>query len=149
MAEPNGAVALSLCALASLHHARVRMAQGLSTASSTGNSAIDDPDAENSVPRHFYNSALYQLMQTRSYTGQYMEQDAVAAVQLVMYTVFAGGTTDWAAPLDIACAWLAQTGIVGDENPKLTLLNMSPTAKFAAKVTMVSVFPPGRAAVGC
>lgn len=100
---------------------------------------VDDPDAENSVPRQFYNRALYHLMhspQTNG-TGQYSDSDAVAAMQLVAYSLLGGGSTDWATPLEYACEWLAQTGIYNEENPKLTLLNMSAAGRFAAKATMV------------
>ncbi|KAI0768038.1 fungal-specific transcription factor domain-containing protein [Trametes elegans] len=130
-ADPNGAVALSLCALAALHHARVRLAQGAGP-------IVDDPDSENSPPRQFYDRALYRLMhgpQTNG-MGQYADADAVAAVQLVSYVVLGGGTMDWMTPLEYACEWLAQTGIYNEENPKLTLLNMTPAGRFAAKATM-------------
>ena len=101
---------------------------------------LDDPDAENSLPRQFYNRALYLLMhspQTNG-TGQYGDADALGALQLVAYSLLAGGTIDWVGPLDIAQEWLAQTGIYTEENPKLTLLNMTPAGRFAAKATMVS-----------
>ncbi|KAI1782511.1 fungal-specific transcription factor domain-containing protein [Ganoderma leucocontextum] len=48
-------------------------------------------------------------------TGQYSDADAVAAVQLVAYSLLGGGSTDWATPLDYACEWLAQTGIYNEE----------------------------------
>ncbi|KAH9902741.1 fungal-specific transcription factor domain-containing protein [Cubamyces lactineus] len=130
-AEPNGAVAYSLCALAALHHARVRMARG-------ADPIAEDPDNENAPSRQFYDRALYRLMhapQTNG-TGQYSDSDAIAAVQLVSYAVLGGGTMDWTSPLEFACEWLAQTGIYNEENPKLTLLGMSATGRFAAKATM-------------
>ncbi|KAI0822511.1 fungal-specific transcription factor domain-containing protein [Trametes gibbosa] len=129
--EPNGVVALSLCALAALHHSRARMAQG-------ADPIVEDPDNENSLPRQFYDRVLYRLMhapQTNG-TGQFAETDAIAAVQLIAYAVLGGGTMDWAAPLEYACEWLAQTGIFNEENPKLTLLKMSATGRFAAKAIM-------------
>ncbi|KAI1797033.1 fungal-specific transcription factor domain-containing protein [Ganoderma leucocontextum] len=131
--DPDGPVALSLCALAALHHGRAQMAR-------SNQPILEDPDAENSLPRQFYNRALYHLMhspQTNG-TGQYSDADAVAAVQLVAYSLLGGGSTDWATPLDYACEWLAQTGIYNEENPKLTLLNMSAAGRFAAKATMYS-----------
>ncbi|KAI0701883.1 fungal-specific transcription factor domain-containing protein [Cerioporus squamosus] len=135
-AEPDGAVALSLCALAALHHARARMAQSATP-------ILEDPDSETAPPRQFYNRALYRLMhapQTNG-TGQFQDSDAVAAVQLIAYSMLGGGSTDWAAPLEYACEWLSQTGIYNEENPKLTLLNMSPAGRFAAKATMyVDIF---------
>ncbi|KAI0360201.1 hypothetical protein OH77DRAFT_1493597 [Trametes cingulata] len=130
-AEPNGVVALSLCALAALQHARSRMARG-------ADPLMEDPDAESAPSRQFYDRALYRLVhaQQTNGTGQYSESDAVAAVMLVSYAVLGGGTMDWTTPLDFACEWLAQTGIYNEENPKLTLLNMSATGRFAAKATM-------------
>ncbi|KAH9856610.1 fungal-specific transcription factor domain-containing protein [Lenzites betulinus] len=129
--EPSGVVALSLCALAALHHSRARMAQG-------ADPIVEDPDNENSLPRQFYDRALYRLMHApqNNGTGQFSETDAIAALQLIAYAVLGGGTMDWAAPLDYACEWLAQTGIFNEENPKMTLLKMSPTGRFAAKVVM-------------
>ncbi|KAL1940291.1 hypothetical protein VTO73DRAFT_9243 [Trametes versicolor] len=129
--EPNGVVALTLCALAALHHARLRMAQG-------ADPIAEDPDHENALPRQFYDRALYMLVhapQTNG-TGQYSDSDAIAAVLLISYAVLGGGTMDWATPLEYACEWLGQTGIYNEENPKLTLLNMSATARFAAKGIM-------------
>ena len=131
-AEPDGAVALSLCALAALHHARARMARSATP-------ILEDPDSESAPPRQFYNRALYRLVhapQTNG-TGQFQDADAVAAVQLIAYSMLGGGSTDWAAPLDVACEWLSQTGIYNEENPKLTLLKMSAAGRFAAKATMV------------
>ncbi|KAI0649400.1 fungal-specific transcription factor domain-containing protein [Trametes meyenii] len=128
-AEPEGVVAYALCALAALHHARMRMAQGAS---------MEDPDSETAPPRRFYDRALYRLIhapQTNG-TGQYADADAIAAIQLVYYAVLGGGTMDWSTPLEYACEWLAQTGIYNEENPKLTLLNMTAAGRFAAKATM-------------
>ena len=99
----------------------------------------EDPDGDASVARQFYNRASYRIMhgpQTNG-TGQYADSDAVAAVQLIAYSMLGGGSTDWAAPMDVACEWLSQTGIYNEENPKLTLLNMSAAGRFAAKATMV------------
>ena len=129
-ADPDGAVPHSLCALAALHHARMRLARG---------ELVEDPDKETSLPRQFFDRAFYLLRhapQTNG-TGQYSDADALAALQLVAYSLLAGGTIDWVGPLDVAQEWLVQTGIYTEENPKLTLLNMSPAGRFAAKATMV------------
>ncbi len=104
----------------------------------------EDPDHENALPRQFYDRALYMLVhapQTNG-TGQYSDSDAMAAVLLISYAVLGGGTMDWATPLEYACEWLGQTGIYNEENPKLTLLNMSATARFAAKGIMVRLSIP-------
>ncbi|KAI0749730.1 fungal-specific transcription factor domain-containing protein [Daedaleopsis nitida] len=134
--EPDGAVAHSLCALAALHHARARMAR-------SSQPITEDPDSDASVGRQFYNRASYRIMhgpQTNG-TGQYADSDAVAAVQLIAYSLLAGGTTDWASPFEVACEWLGQTGLYNEENPKLMLLSMSPAGRFAAKTTMfVDIF---------
>ncbi|KAI9061087.1 hypothetical protein FKP32DRAFT_1667804 [Trametes sanguinea] len=129
--DHNGPVALSLCALAALHHARTKMARSPEV-------PAEDPDSEHAPSRQFYDRALYRLLQApqSNGTGQYSDSDAVAAIQLVSYSVLGGGTMDWTAPLDFACEWLAQTGIYNEENPKLTLLGMSPAGRFAAKATM-------------
>jgi C6 transcription factor Pro1 len=65
----------------------------------------------------------------------------VAALQLVSFSLFSAGSTQWRPMLDIACEWLAQTGIIVDEDPKLTLRNMTSAGRFAAKTTMVRPFP--------
>lgn len=101
-AEPDGPLALSLCALAALHHARARMARSTQP-------ILEDPDNENSPPRQFYARALYRLMhapQTNG-TGQYSDSDAVAAIHLVSYSLLGGGMTDWTVPLDFACEWVS------------------------------------------
>ncbi|OSC98256.1 hypothetical protein PYCCODRAFT_1439438 [Trametes coccinea BRFM310] len=129
--DHTGPVALSLCALAALHHARAKMARSPEI-------PAEDPDSEHAPSRQFYDRALYRLLQApqSNGTGQYSDSDAVAAIQLVSYSVLGGGTMDWTTPLDFACEWLAQTGIYNEENPKLTLLGMSPAGRFAAKATM-------------
>ena len=130
-ADPDGALAHSLCALAALHNARMRIARGEPT---------EDPDKETSRPRYFFDRAL-RLVQHAPQTngrGQYADEDALAALQLIAYALLAGCSIDWVGPLDIAQEWLAQTGIYTEENPKLTLLNMTPAGRFAAKATMVS-----------
>ncbi|CDO71850.1 hypothetical protein BN946_scf184939.g74, partial [Trametes cinnabarina] len=131
-ADHNGPVALSLCALAALHHARAKMAR-------SPDIPAEDPDSEQAPSRQFYDRALYRLVhapQTNG-TGQYADSDAVAAIQLVSYSTLGGGTMDWTRPLEVACEWLAQTGIYNEENPKLMLFGMSPAGRFAAKATMV------------
>ena len=101
---------------------------------------LEDPDSESALPRQFYNRALMRLLQSPQTNGlgQYADADAVAAVQLVAYSLLAGGSTDWQTPLDCACEWLSQTGIYNEEDPRGALLSMTPAARFAAKATMVS-----------
>lgn len=77
-------------------------------------------------------------MNKKTMGGQYSHHDAVAAIYLVSFSILSGGSTNWTHMLEVACEWLSQTGIHEDQNPKLTLMNMSPAARFAAKATMVS-----------
>ncbi|PCH39388.1 hypothetical protein WOLCODRAFT_29530 [Wolfiporia cocos MD-104 SS10] len=126
-AEPTGAVANTVGALASHHLTRARIvAQGL------------DPATAQEMPltKQYYESAWFQLVQNKQMHGQYTETDAVAAVQLVSFSLFSGAWRDWGAELEVACDWLAQTRIHEEQNPKMTLLSMTPVARFAAKATM-------------
>jgi len=76
----------------------------------------------------------------------------MAAIHLISYSlvvrggVVAGanasvGGTEWTPMLELACDWLAQTGMHVDENPRLFIMNMSLPAAYAAKVTMVRAAP--------
>jgi hypothetical protein len=124
--EPQGAVTNAVCAIANLHYTRTRLSQGI---------PIADPEQ---TARGFYDDAFRQLMEKKRLHRQYSESDAIASLQLVNYSLFAGGSPDWQQPLAIACEWLAQTGITSIENPKLAMLSMSMAARFAVKATMVS-----------
>lgn len=130
--EPQGPLEYAICALASLHLSRANVAQGFDT---------HPPDSpERSIDRRFYNKAYVMLMTTKA-TGQpYTETDAVAAVFLISYHNLAGGGTGWTALLEVAYEWFGQTGIHEEQNPKLTLVNMTPVQKLAAKATMVRAF---------
>ncbi|KAH8987118.1 fungal-specific transcription factor domain-containing protein [Lactarius hatsudake] len=46
------------------------------------------------------------------------------------------GGTEWTPMLELACDWLAQTGMHVDENPRLFIINMPLPAAYAAKVIM-------------
>ncbi|KAH8100968.1 fungal-specific transcription factor domain-containing protein [Cristinia sonorae] len=123
-AEPRGVLSSALCALASLHSARLRIAQGLDTVQ------------QHSIPKYFYDQAAYQMMNKKTMNGQYSEQDAIAAAYLVSFSILSSGSTNWTPMLEVACDWLSQTGIHEDQNPKLTLMNMSHSGRFAAQATM-------------
>lgn len=80
----------------------------------------------------------------------------MAAIHLISYSlvvrggVVAGanasvGGTEWTPMLELACDWLAQTGMHVDENPRLFIMNMPLPAAYAAKVTLVCVAPVYRA----
>jgi hypothetical protein len=105
----------------------MRIAQGL-----------EAPNLEHST--YFFDDALCQLTSAKQMRGQYSEGEAIAALHLISFSLFSGGTTDWQCVLAIALEWLAQTGIVQDENPKLALLNMSFASQCAVKMTLVSTF---------
>ncbi|OBZ72171.1 hypothetical protein A0H81_07618 [Grifola frondosa] len=107
LAEPDGAVATAICALASLYSTRMRIAQGLES---------PQPDPEQSPP-NASTTRPSTSSSTRRTTAAVQEHDAVAAVQLISYGLLNGGGTDWATVLEIACDWLAQTGIHAEENP--------------------------------
>ena len=79
------------------------------------------------------------LMGAKATGRPYTEHDAVAAVFLISYHNLAGGGTGWTALLEVAYEWVAQTGVLEEQNPKLALMNMSPVQKLAAKATMVRV----------
>lgn len=123
MREPQGPIAHAVCALASLHFARTN---GL------------DAVAQHNAAKPFYEHAYFQLASAMQLNGQYSESDAVAAIHLVAYSLLSGGAAEWPPMLEIACEWLAQTQLLTEENPKLVMMNMSPTGRFAAKATMVS-----------
>jgi hypothetical protein len=76
----------------------------------------------------------------------------MAAIHLISYSLavrggmIAGvnasvGGTEWTPMLELACDWLAQTGMHVDENPLLFFMNMPLPAAYAAKVTMVRDAP--------
>jgi hypothetical protein len=127
--EPRGAVTNAVCALASLHYTRMRVAQGLEA---------PDSNPEPSTAKYFHDEAYFQLANSKQLRGYYDESDAMAALHLVSFSLLSGGVTDWQLVLGIACDWLAQTGLVNDENPKLTLCNMSAAGQLVVKVTVVS-----------
>ena len=124
--EPQGAVTSAICALASLHYNRIRVAHGLQ---------VPEPGLAHMQAQMFYETAKARLYERMA---RPREPDAIAALQLLSFSVLSGGTTDWRPMLDYACTWLAQTGLAANDNPKLTLLNMSGAAQVGFKVTMVS-----------
>jgi C6 transcription factor Pro1 len=128
--ERHGAVTSSLCALATLHLGRERLAQGLQSP--------DISAAQRSNAKMFYEDALFQLAQKKQMQGQYDETDAFASLQLVSYSLFSGGAVEWQPILAIAHEWLSQTGILEDEDPRFALTKMSVVGQFVVKMTVVS-----------
>ncbi|KAJ3483891.1 hypothetical protein NLI96_g6000 [Meripilus lineatus] len=127
VSEPRGALSNAISALASLHHARTRIVQGLDA---------PNRNPERSMPKYFYDQAVFQLMNSKTMNGRYTETDAITAVYLIAFSTLSGGSTNWTTMLEVACDWLAQTGLHEEQNPKLTLLGMTPAGRFAARATM-------------
>lgn len=130
--EPQGPLEHAICALASLHSSK---AHGYDAA------AAGAENADRTIDRRFYNKAYVMLMTAKATGRPYTERDAIAAVYLISYHNLAGGGTGWTALLEVAYEWFGQTGIHEEQNPKLALMNMSPTQKLAAKSTMVRAAP--------
>lgn len=125
--EPRGAVAYAICALASLHHTRMRQVAGYEPA---------DPNPEHSFSKFLYDQAFFQLMNSKHLLGGYSEADAIAALNLTSFGLFSDGWTDWSGTLQIAQDWLAETGVLTDENPRLFIANMGSGGTFAVKTTI-------------
>ena len=127
--EPRGAVSNAVCALASLHFTRMRVAQGLEP---------PDPHPEHSNATYFHNEAIFQLETAKQMRGSYSDSDAIAALHLVSFTQLAGGTKDWQPAFSVVSEWLAQTNLPASEDPVIMLRAMSPTAQLIVKATLVS-----------
>jgi hypothetical protein len=128
--EPVGVVTNAICALAALHQSQMRVDEGL-----------EDPTAENSLyslSKQYYDQAWWQLLDSRRRHSRYMEQDATAAIHLVSYWIFCGGGGQWQGPLTMASEWLAESPLNTVTNPRLQWLQLSPSARFTAQMTMVS-----------
>ncbi|KAF8589458.1 hypothetical protein K439DRAFT_1657899, partial [Ramaria rubella] len=126
--EPVGVVTNAICALAALHKSQMRVSEGL-----------EDPSAENSLyslSKQYYDQAWWQLHDSRQRHHRYMEQDATAAIHLVSYWLFYGGGGEWQSPLNVACDWLAESALNSVANPRLQWLQLSPSARFTAQMTM-------------
>jgi len=89
------------------------------------------------MAQYFYNEAWAHLANSKQTLGHYTESDAIAALQLVSYSLMSRGTTDWRYMLEVACEWLNQTGITVGDDPKYTMSNMTSSRQFALKATMV------------
>jgi len=98
---------------------------------------FSDPGPEQNMAQYFYNEAWAHLANSKQTLGHYTESDAIAALQLVSYSLMSRGTTDWRYMLEVACEWLNQTGITVGDDPKYTMSNMTSSRQFALKATMV------------
>lgn len=125
--EPRGALTNAVCALASLHYTRMRVAQGLEA---------PDPNPEHSTAKYFYDESFFQLVNAKQIRGTYTETDALAALHLVCFSQLSGGTTDWQPVLGIALDWIAQLGLPTDDNPGITLSMMNLAGQLSVKCTM-------------
>jgi len=132
-----GALTDALCAIASRQFAKAQRRASLPTDSSL---------IEETQSHLFFNQGAYQLDAARR-QGRCTQAEAMAAIHLISYSLavrggmIAGvnasvGGTEWTPMLELACDWLAQTGMHVDENPRLFIMNMPLPAAYAAKVTM-------------
>jgi C6 transcription factor Pro1 len=137
-----GALTDALCAIASRQHAKAQRRASL---------PADASLIEETQSHLFFNQGAYQLDAARR-QGRCTQAEAMAAIHLISYSlvvrggVIAGanasvGGTEWTPMLELACDWLAQTGMHVDENPRLFIMNMPLPAAYAAKVTMVRAAP--------
>jgi hypothetical protein len=137
-----GALTDALCAIASRQHAKAQRRVSL---------PADGGLIEETQSHLFFNQGAYQLDAARR-QGRCTQAEAMAAIHLISYSlvvrggVVAGanasvGGTEWTPMLELACDWLAQTGMHVDENPRLFIMNMPLPAAYAAKVTMVRAAP--------
>lgn len=117
----------AICALASLHHDRMRISQGLEEPNA-------NPQATNA--HYFHTEAWYQLATSKTMRG-HNECDAIAALHLVSYSQMSGGVTDWVQMFQTACEWLVSTGLHNDEQPLQAYQNMNEAAQLAVKMTLV------------
>ncbi|KAF7985733.1 hypothetical protein HWV62_2340 [Athelia sp. TMB] len=124
LAEPQGAVTSAVCALAALHHSRMQVA------------TFADHSPGQSMSQYFYNESWTRLQASRSTLGHYTDNDAIASLHLLSYSLLSRGTTDWRYVLDVSCEWLGQTGIIAEEDPKYTISTMSQSRQFILKWTM-------------
>lgn len=143
--DPMGSGALSdaLCAIASRQYVK---AQRRASLPDTHTHLMDETQSQ-----LFFNQGTYQLDTARR-QGRCTQAEAMAAIHLISYSlavrggVVAGlnanvGGTEWTPMLELACDWLAQTGMHVDENPRLFIINMPLPAAYAAKVIMVCTIP--------
>ncbi|ESK94040.1 c6 transcription [Moniliophthora roreri MCA 2997] len=129
--DPRGALTNAVCALASLHYTRMRVAQGLEA---------PDPNPEHSTAKYFYDESYFQLINAKQLRpgGAYTETDVLAALHLVCFSQLSGGTTDWAPCLGIALDWIGGLGLPGDENPGITMSMMNLAGQLGVKMTMMT-----------
>ncbi|KAJ7096534.1 fungal-specific transcription factor domain-containing protein [Mycena belliarum] len=131
--DPRGATTHAVCALASLHYTRLRVAHGLEA---------PDADPSTATSKFFHDEAYFNLHQAQQARGAYAAGDALAALHLVWYSQLSGGATDWQPVFAVACDWLAQqTDLLGSDNPKLALQHLPEDGQLIVKLTFwVDIF---------
>ncbi|KAJ6532035.1 fungal-specific transcription factor domain-containing protein [Mycena capillaripes] len=126
--EPRGAVTNAVCALASLHYTRMRVAHGLEA---------PETNPEHSTAKYFHDEAYFQLHNAKQVRGTYSESDAIAALHLVWFSQLSGGATDWQPVFAVACDWVAQqTDLLTNDNPKLALQGLPVAGQLIVKLTL-------------
>ncbi|KAJ7885888.1 fungal-specific transcription factor domain-containing protein, partial [Mycena olivaceomarginata] len=127
MQEPRGAVTNAVCALASLHYTRMRVAHGLEA---------PEPNSEHSAAKYFHDEAYFQL-HNANLRGSYSGSDAIAALHLVWFSQLSGGATDWQPVLAVAFDWVRQqTDLLTNDNPKLALQSLPVAGQLIVKLTL-------------
>ncbi|KAJ6512967.1 fungal-specific transcription factor domain-containing protein [Mycena sanguinolenta] len=126
--EPRGAVTNAVCALASLHYTRMRVAHGLEA---------PETNPEHSTAKYFHDEAYFQLHNAKQLRGSYSESDAIAALHLVWFSQLSGGATDWQPVFAVACDWVAQqTDLFSTGDPKVALQNLTVAGQLIVKFTL-------------
>lgn len=125
MIEPHGSVANAICALSSLYQSRMRFTQ-------------QAPNFDTDEAMQFYNESVSCITNSQQTTGQYTDADAIAALHLINFSLWSGGSTDWQVMLGVMRDWMARTGMTIHEDPMLLFEGMSETTKFGIKMTIVS-----------
>lgn len=93
---------------------------------------------DNDEAMRYYNESVLRITNSQQTLGQYTDADAIAALHLINFSVWSGGSTDWQVMLGVMRDWMARTGITTHDDPMRFLDGMNETAKFATKMTIVS-----------
>ncbi|KAI0687729.1 fungal-specific transcription factor domain-containing protein [Cytidiella melzeri] len=154
--DPQGPLEHAICALASLHSTKMQMtgfdgSEIMMTSNNTTNGSNGGGATTAARPLHkrYFDQGHVLLMQnnrlrqaagaanSNSSVRQYPEDDAIAAVFLIGYYMMVGGPgQNWLQLLELAYEWFAQTGLVEEQNPKLSLFSMTDVQRVAVKAVM-------------
>ncbi|KAG8903639.1 hypothetical protein FRB99_002914 [Tulasnella sp. 403] len=123
--DPLGPVTNAICALASLHDTRLRIAHGLLHP--------EDPHAHDNAQK-LYSDTVIQLSKK---AGQFTPVEAIASLHLLSFWLFCGGGGDWASALGMAGDWLMRSEVMNDALDPVEVLERWPAAqRFAAQGTL-------------